>query len=51
MDVCVHALFVKSRTCIIGVKIMHVPYNDYSTVTDLARFLGWSTFNPLAIAV
>ncbi len=23
----------------------------YSTVTDFARFLGWSTLSPLAVAV
>ncbi|HCF04547.1 recombinase family protein [Flavobacterium sp.] len=29
----------------------NVPVGDYSTVTDLAKFLGWSTLQPLITAI
>ncbi len=30
---------------------LNTPYPNYSTVTDFAKFLGWSTSVPLATAV
>lgn len=29
----------------------HTQYDIYSTVTDFAKFLGWSTFAPLYTAI
>ena len=41
----------EGRRCVRGHRLAEQPVAGYSTVTDLARFLGWSTSQPRLTAM